>query len=223
MIRLLLVDDQNLIRRGLRALLKTDPELEIVGESENGRDAIDTIATVQPDVVLMDIRMPIVDGVEATRIICAQAAAPKVLVLTTFDDREYVTQALQAGAAGYLLKDTPFEELTQAIRLVTKGYTQLGPGLASKLLMQHAPPSTLSVSDAWRELTPREQEIVEAIATGASNREIAAALFIAEKTVKNRITSILSKLNLRDRTQLAIVALQQGSIDERQADNRPNQ
>ncbi len=224
MIRLLLVDDQNLIRRGLRALLKTDPELEIVGEAENGRDAIDLIATLQPDVVLMDIRMPIVDGVAATRIICTQALAPKVLVLTTFDDREYVTQALQAGAAGYLLKDTPFEELTQAIRLVTKGYTQLAPGLASKLLLHSPPPpSTLAVSDAWHELTPREQEIVEAIATGASNREIAATLFIAEKTVKNRITSILSKLNLRDRTQLAIVAIQQGSIDELHTDNdRPN-
>jgi DNA-binding NarL/FixJ family response regulator len=214
MIRLLLVDDQTLIRRGLRALLKTDPELEIVGEAENGREAIDLIAALQPDVVLMDIRMPIVDGVEATRIICAQSAAPKVLVLTTFDDREYVTQAIQAGAAGYLLKDTPFEELTQAIRLVTKGYTQLGPGLASKLLAPPAPPSTLIVADAWQELTPREQEIVAAIASGASNREIATTLFIAEKTVKNRITSILSKLNLRDRTQLAIVALQQhSSID----------
>lgn len=156
MIRLLLVDDQNLIRRGLRALLKTDAELEIVGEAENGREAIDLIAALQPDVVLMDIRMPIVDGVEATRIICARSPAPKVLVLTTFDDREYVTQALQAGAAGYLLKDTPFEELTQAIRLV-KGYTQLGPGLARKLLVQPAPPSTLTVADAWHELTPREQ------------------------------------------------------------------
>jgi DNA-binding NarL/FixJ family response regulator len=208
MIRVLLVDDQNLIRRGLRALLKTDSELEIVGEAENGSEAIDLIPTVRPDVVLMDIRMPIVDGVEATRIICARSDAPKVLVLTTFDDREYVTQAIQAGAAGYLLKDTPFEELTQAIRLVTKGYTQLGPGLASKLLVPPAPSSTLIVADAWQELTPREQEIVAAIATGASNREIAATLFIAEKTVKNRITSILSKLNLRDRTQLAIVALQ---------------
>ncbi len=211
MIRLLLVDDQNLIRRGLRALLKTDPDLEIVGEAENGRDAIDLIGTLQPDVVLMDIRMPILDGVAATQIICPQYPATKVLVLTTFDDREYVMQALQAGAAGYLLKDTPFEELTQAIRLVHKGYTQLGPGLASKVLAQPTPPGTLTVSAAWYELTPREQEIVKAIASGASNREIAEALFIAEKTVKNRITSILSKLNLRDRTQLAIIALQKGS------------
>jgi DNA-binding NarL/FixJ family response regulator len=209
MIRLLLVDDQNLIRRGLRALLRTDPELEIVGEAENGREAIDLSAMLQPDVVLMDIRMPIMDGVAATQTICAQCPQSKVLVLTTFDDREYVTQALQAGAVGYLLKDTPFEELTQAIRLVTRGYTQLGPGLASKLLIQPPPPSPLTVSDGWQELTPREREIVEAIAMGASNREIAATLFIAEKTVKNRITSILSKLNLRDRTQLAIVALQQ--------------
>ena len=214
MIRLLLVDDQNLIRRGLRALLKTDPDLEIIGEAENGRDAIDLVGTLQPDVVLMDIRMPILDGVEATRAICQQFPLTKVLVLTTFDDREYVTQALQAGAVGYLLKDTPFEELTQAIRLVEKGYTQLSPGLASKVLAQPTTQLTLSVAATWDELTPKEQEIVDAIAAGASNREIAETLFIAEKTVKNRITSILSKLNLRDRTQLAIVALQKGSADD---------
>ena len=208
MIRLLLVDDQNLIRRGLRALLKTDLDLEIVGEAENGSEAIDLVATLQPDVVLMDIRMPMLDGVEATRAICQQFPQTKVLVLTTFDDREYVTQALQAGASGYLLKDTPFEELTQAIRLVKRGYTQLGPGLASKVLAQPTPQATLTVSAAWDDLTPREQEIVDAVANGASNREIAESLFIAEKTVKNRITSILSKLDLRDRTQLAIVALQ---------------
>lgn len=214
MIRLLLVDDQNLIRRGLRALLKTDPDLEIIGEAENGRDAIDLVGTLQPDVVLMDIRMPILDGVEATRAICQQFPLAKVLVLTTFDDREYVTQALQAGAVGYLLKDTPFEELTQAIRLVEKGYTQLSPGLASKVLAQPTTQLTLTVAATWDELTPKEQEIVDAIAAGSSNREIAEALFIAEKTVKNRITSILSKLNLRDRTQLAIVALQKGSADD---------
>ena len=122
--------------------------------------------------------------------------------------------SLQAGAVGYLLKDTPFEELTQAIRLVEKGYTQLSPGLASKVLAQPTTQLTLSVAATWDELTPKEQEIVDAIAAGASNREIAETLFIAEKTVKNRITSILSKLNLRDRTQLAIVALQKGSADD---------
>lgn len=233
MIRLLLVDDQTLIRRGLRALLTTDPELEVVGEGENGRDAIsllegfcvgdstgrdyananDLVANLQPDLVLMDIRMPVMDGVEGTREICRRFPQIKVLVLTTFDDREYVFQALEAGASGYLLKDTPFEELTQAIRLVCKGYTQIGPGLAHKVLAQPSPQTNLNVSDGWDRLTPREQEIIRLIAQGASNREIAQALFIAEKTVKNRITNILSQLDLRDRTQLAIVAIQQRTID----------
>lgn len=210
MIRLVLVDDQSLIRRGLRALLKTDADLEVIGEAENGQEAIALVETLRPEVVIMDIRMPVMDGVESTHVICQQFPQVKVLVLTTFDDREYVAKALQAGASGYLLKDTPFDELTLAIRLVHKGHTQLGPGLASKALAQPPPPNALAVSNQWDALTPREQEIIFLIAQGASNREIAKALFIAEKTVKNRITSILSQLNLRDRTQLAIVALQKG-------------
>jgi DNA-binding NarL/FixJ family response regulator len=214
MIRVLLADDQNLIRRGLRALLKTDPQLEIVGEADNGQEAIALVEALQPNVVLMDIRMPVMDGVVSTREICQHFPQTKVLMLTTFDDREYVTQALQAGASGYLLKDTPFEELTQAIRLVHKGYTQLGPGLASKALTQTSPQSALEIPESWEQLTPREQEIIALIAQGASNREIAQVLFIAEKTVKNRITNILSQLNLRDRTQLAIVALQKGIANQ---------
>lgn len=212
MIRLVLVDDQSLIRRGLRALLKTDLELEVVGEAENGKTAIDLVATLQPDLVLMDVRMPVMDGVLATREICQCFPQIKVLVLTTFDDREYVTQALQSGASGYLLKDTPFEELTQAIRLVHKGYTHLGPGLGNKMMMQSSTLTTPIIADEWAKLTPKELEIVRAIAQGASNREIAQTLFIAEKTVKNRITNILSQLNLRDRTQLAIVAIQTGIV-----------
>jgi DNA-binding NarL/FixJ family response regulator len=213
MIRLLLVDDQSLIRRGLKALLKTDPELEVVGEAENGQEAIALVEALQPNVVLMDVRMPVMDGVEGTREICQQFPQIKVLILTTFDDQDYVTQALQAGASGYLLKDTPFEELTQAIRLIQKGYTQLGPGVSGRVLAQPSPPKTLEVAEAWNDLTVRDLEIVCLIAQGASNREIAQALFIAEKTVKNRITNILSQLNLRDRTQLAIVALQKGMPD----------
>jgi DNA-binding NarL/FixJ family response regulator len=213
MIRTILVDDQSLIRRGLRALLKTDPEVEIVGEAENGRAAIELVATLHPDLVLMDVRMPIVDGVAGTHEICQRFPQTKVLILTTFDDREYVTQALQAGASGYLLKDTPFAELTQAIRLAHRGYTQLGPGLASKVLMQSASPLTLAGSEGWEQLTPRDREIVWLVTQGANNREIAQTLFIAEKTVKNRLTNILSQLNLRDRTQLAIVALQKGIGD----------
>lgn len=200
MIRLLLVDDQPLLRRGMRALLKSDGELEIVGEAGDGKAAIAQVAALEPDVVLMDIRMPVMDGVAATRALCQQTAA-KVLILTTFDDQEYVVQALHYGASGYLLKDTPFEELTQAIRLVHKGYTQLSPGLARKLVAQMTPPTA---PPDLSNLTPREQEILQWIARGASNREIAQTLYISEKTVRNHVTSILSRLGLRDRTQAAI-------------------
>lgn len=211
MIRILLVDDQSLIRRGLRALLKTDPELEVIGEAENGKEAIALAETLQPDIVIMDIRMPIMDGVAATQVICQKFPDIKVLILTTFDDQDYVNQALQYGASGYLLKDTPFEELTQTIRLVHKGYTQIGPGLAPKIQKRSLELSP-NVLTAWKDLTPKDLQIITFIAQGYSNREIAKTLFIAEKTVKNRITNILSILNLRDRTQLAIMALQQGII-----------
>ncbi|NJN57714.1 MAG: response regulator transcription factor [Leptolyngbyaceae cyanobacterium SL_5_9] len=210
MIRLLLVDDQPLLRRGMKALLKTDSELEVIGEASHGEEAIaflencatQTAALLPhgcPDVVLMDVRMPIMDGVAATSAICERFAFAKVLILTTFDDQEYVVQALRYGASGYLLKDTPFEELTQAIRLVHKGYTQLSPGLAGKIVAQAPlpPPNLMN-------LTPREQEILHWIAKGASNREIAQALYISEKTVRNHITHILSTLGLRDRTQAAL-------------------
>jgi DNA-binding NarL/FixJ family response regulator len=207
MIRLLLVDDQDLIRRGMRALLKSDADLQVVGEAANGQEAIALVETLQPDVVLMDVRMPVMDGVAATQAICQQFLTTKVLVLTTFDDQEYVSQALRNGASGYLLKDTPFEDLTQAIRLVQKGYTQIAPGLASKAMAQTPTPATLPPSDL-PELTAREQEILRLIAQGASNREIAQELYIAEKTVRNHVTSILSRLGLRDRTQAAIAALQ---------------
>jgi DNA-binding NarL/FixJ family response regulator len=207
MIRILLADDQSLIRRGLKALLKSDPELEVIGEAENGRESIDLTATLQPDIVLMDIRMPIMDGVLATREIRQKFPHVKVLILTTFNDQEYVTQSLHCGASGYLLKDTPFEELTQAIRLVDKGYTQIGPGLALKIQAQKSWHFSSALS-AWQDLTPKDLEIISLIAQGNSNQEIANVLYIAEKTVKNRITNILSQLNLRDRTQLAILALQ---------------
>jgi DNA-binding NarL/FixJ family response regulator len=210
LITLILADDQSLIRRGLKALLKTDPELAVVGEAENGREAIALTETLQPDIVIMDIRMPIMDGVVATREICQRFPNIKVLILTTFNDQDYVAQALQYGASGYLLKDTPFEELTQTIRLVHKGYTQIGPGLAPRVQRswQLAP----DVLATWQDLTPKDLEIISFIAQGASNREIADTLYLAEKTVKNRITNILSMLNLRDRTQLAIVALKQQII-----------
>lgn len=208
MLRLLLVDDEKLIRRGLKALLKLAPELEIVGEAENGRDALIMVESLKPDVVLMDVRMPIMDGVAATKEIVARFPKTKVLILTTFADEDYVVRALRHGASGYLLKDTPTEELAQAIGLVHKGYTQLGPGIGK--VMEQIPSTIKSRPDGWDELTEREVEILQLIAKGFNNREIAEMLYISEKTVKNHITRILQRLNLRDRTQVAIMAISLG-------------
>jgi DNA-binding NarL/FixJ family response regulator len=211
MIRLLLVDDQVLVREGLRSLLEAKPDLEVVGEAENGQQAVAEAIVLLPDVVLMDVRMPIMDGVAATRSLHDQAPQIKVLILTTFGDEEYVTQAMRYGAQGYLLKDTPSEELAEAIRAVQKGYTHFGPGLFEKMIaapvvdVVEAPTSELP---EYEELTPREQEVLRLIAAGKSNREIAAALYISERTVKNHVNSILRRLNLRDRTQAAIWATQ---------------
>jgi DNA-binding NarL/FixJ family response regulator len=206
MIRILIADDQSLIRKGLRALLETDEEFVVVAEAENGQEAIALTEKFQPDVVLMDIQMPVVDGVAGTREICRKFPASRVLVLTTFADYEYVSQALQAGACGYLLKNTPYEELNQAIRLVHKDYTHIGPGLLQSAMTTHKT-NLPFIPEKLPDLTQREQEIVYWLTKGSSNREIAQALFISEKTVKNNISNILSRLNLRDRTQLAILAL----------------
>jgi DNA-binding NarL/FixJ family response regulator len=209
-IKVLLVDDQSLIREGLKALLELESDLEVIGEAENGRDAINLIAKLQPDVVLMDIRMPIMDGVAATKEIRSSFSDVKVLVLTTFDNDEYVTAALQNGAMGYLLKDTPSEELAVAIRAVKKGYTQLGPGIAAKLMTQFSSTPTINPTQtpptSLAELTPREKDVLRLIASGANNKEIAQQLFISEGTVKNHVTNILNRLHLRDRTQAAIFA-----------------
>lgn len=204
MIRLLVVDDQRLIRQGLNALLKLETSLQIIGEAADGHEAIQQVEVLKPDVVLMDVRMPNMDGVAATRDICQRFPETKVLVLTTFDDDEYVAQAVRYGASGYLLKDTPPEELVQAIHAVHKGYTHLGPGLANKLVQQA--PQQVTLPPGWTELTPREHDILRLIAQGANNQEIAEALYISEKTVKNHLTSIFSRLNVRDRTQAAILA-----------------
>jgi len=210
MIRVLLVDDQSIIRRGLKALLKFETSLQIIGEAENGEMAIAQVEALQPDVVLMDIRMPIMDGVAATREIKQRFGQTQILILTTFDDQEYVTQALKYGAAGYLLKDTPPEELVQGIQAVAKGYTHLSPGLMTKLMQFNNTSVTSNTAPiitppGWDELTPREKEILELIGEGATNREIAEKLYISEKTVKNHLTHIFSRLNLRDRTQAAIL------------------
>jgi DNA-binding NarL/FixJ family response regulator len=206
MIRIILVDDQSLIRRGLKALLESDTAFQVVGEGENGADAVRLVEQLQPDVVLMDIQMPQVDGIAGTREICQRFPAVRVLVLTTFPNQQYVSDAISAGASGYLLKNTPFEELSQALHWVIRGYTQIGPGLTPIMSATHH----ISLPDAWHDLTPREREIIQWILKGSSNLEIAQALCLSEKTVKNNVTQILSRLDLRDRTQLAITALRGG-------------
>ncbi|PZD74314.1 Transcriptional regulatory protein DegU [Acaryochloris thomasi RCC1774] len=204
MIRLLLVDDQGIVREGLRSLLDAKPDLEVIGEAENGQQAVEQAIALQPDVILMDVRMPIMDGVAATRTLHEQAPHLKVLILTTFDEDDYVTRAMRQGAKGYLLKDTPSNELAEAIRAVQKGYTHLGPGLFDKVMT--ATPAAPPPPPEINELTPRELEVLQLIAAGKSNREIADALYISERTVKNHVNSILKRLNLRDRTQAAILA-----------------
>ena len=213
MIRLLIVDDQTLVRQGLKSLLDARPDMEVVGEAQNGEEALEQVAQLKPDLVLMDVRMPVMDGVVATQEICQRFPGTRILVLTTFDDDDYVGPAIRYGAIGYLLKDTPSEELAQAIRAAHKGYTQLGPGLLQKALAYVPSPDPLLSDDssssdrtALAKLTQREREVLALIAKGSSNREIAKALCITEKTVKNHVTNILSRLNLRDRTQAAILA-----------------
>lgn len=209
-IRLLLVDDQQIVRQGLRSLLEAKPDLEVVGEAENGQQAITQVETLHPDIVLMDVRMPVMDGVAATRLIHQRFSQTKVLVLTTFDDDEYVSQAMRVGARGYLLKDTHSDDLAAAIRAVHKGYTQLGPGLIEKAIAPTSPTigvqHPMSLPPELARLTAREREVLSLIVAGANNREIAESLYISERTVKNHITHILSQLNVRDRTQAAIFA-----------------
>jgi DNA-binding NarL/FixJ family response regulator len=215
MIRILLVDDQTIIRQGLRSLLESQADFQIVGEAENGKSAIALVKQLydtpeQPDLILMDVRMPVMDGVAAIKKLSEQFSFIPVLVLSTFDDDEYITQAMQFGAKGYLLKDTAIEDIAVAIRTAIKGYTQLGPGLFQKFLTsscQYDSPSQ-ELSTTLQALSPREKEVLSLIAQGASNKEIAQKLYIAERTVKAHVTSILSQLNLRDRTQAAILATQ---------------
>lgn len=214
MIKLLLVEDQEIVRRGLKTLLEIKPDLEVIGEAGNGQQAVELVESFYdraqpPDVVLMDIRMPVMDGVTATQRLCQQFPDIKILVLTTFDDTKYVTEALRSGAKGYLLKDTPSEELAEVIRSIDRGYTQFGPGILEKLIATTpvaAKAQSTELPPGITDLTTREREVLRLIATGASNREIAQALFLSEGTVRNHISHILTRLNLRDRTQAAIVA-----------------
>ena len=206
MIQILLVDDQPLFREGLASLLVLEKDLEVVGEANHGREAIKLAEKLQPDVILMDVRMPVCNGVEATREIQARFPWIRILVLTTFDEDEYVFQSLEVGALGYLLKSTPAKQVAIAIRNVQQGYSHLGPTIAPKVFSQVISPLE-SAQTNWQTIfNSRELEILRLLGQGHSNREIAAALHLTEGTVKNHMTNIFCQLGVRDRTQAALWA-----------------
>ena len=214
-LRLLLVDDQKLMREGLRILLELEPDLKVVGEAENGEAALAAYAKHQPDVVLMDVRMPGMDGVEATWRLRERWPQARVIILTTFNDDEYVFEGLRAGALGYLLKDVSGAELAQAVRTVAAGGALIEPSVAQKVLAEFArlvPPARPPDEGLPEPLTEREREVLRLLTRGLSNREIGARLSLAEGTVKNYVTQILQKLGVRDRTQAAVRARELGVI-----------
>lgn len=216
MIRVLLCDDQAIVSEGLQVILRQAPGLEVVGIANHGLEAVELTARLQPDVVLMDLRMPVMNGIQATQQICQHHPATRVLVLTTYDDDGWVFDAIRAGASGYLLKDAPREQIVGAIRSTAAGDTHIDPKVAGKLFayVAHpgsapAAPSTLAV-----ELSAREREILALLAHGCSNAEIAERLFLSKGTVQNYVSSLFTKLDVTDRTQAAILALRYGLADE---------
>ncbi|MFI7278031.1 response regulator [Streptomyces sp. NPDC049879] len=209
-VRVLIADDQMMVREGFSVLLGAQPGIEVAGEAVDGRDAVERAAELRPDVVLMDIRMPVMNGIDATRAITAAGeSAPRVLVLTTFDLDEYVYQALRAGASGFLLKDASARQLAEGVRLVAAGEALLAPTVTRRLIAEFARLDTVPRPPARERLgtlTERETEVLALVAQGLSNAEIAAHLVVAESTVKTHVSRILVKLDLRDRTQAAVLA-----------------
>jgi DNA-binding NarL/FixJ family response regulator len=214
-IKVLLADDHELVRGGLKAMLGARDDIEVVGEASDGAEAVEEAIRLRPDVLLMDIRMPRLDGIEATRRLTAHAGAPRVLVLTTFDLDEYVYEALRAGAAGFLLKDAPPGQIAEAIRTVATGDQMLAPAVTKRLVERFVkrPPPDTAREQRFEELTEREAEVLRHVARGLSNAEIAERLFLSEATVKTHLTRILSKLGLRDRVQAVVLAYESGLVE----------
>jgi DNA-binding NarL/FixJ family response regulator len=212
MIRVLIADDQLLVRTGFRLILSGEPGLEVVGEARDGAEAAALAAELTPDVVLMDVRMPDVDGIEATRRIVIDETSPRVLVLTTFDLDDIVYDALRAGASGFLLKDAPEERLLTAIQVVAEGGSLFAPSVTRRLIEEFSRRAPTAPAPALDELTARELEVLRLLAQGLSNAEIAARLVVSEHTVKTHVARILQKLDLRDRTQAVVLAYESGLV-----------
>jgi DNA-binding NarL/FixJ family response regulator len=212
---LVICDDQGMVRAGFRSLLDGEPDLEVVGEAANGEEAVDVVRRLAPDVTLMDIRMPVLDGIAATRRILEEGVPTRVLVLTTFDLDEYVFEALRAGASGFLLKDAPADELAAAIRVVAAGESLLAPGVTRRVIdafVQRAPRTAGDRDERIASLTPREVEVLGLLARGLSNLDIAERLFVSEGTTKTHVSNVLMKLGLRDRVQAVIFAYENGVV-----------
>jgi DNA-binding NarL/FixJ family response regulator len=214
MISIFIVDDQDLVREGLRMLLESEPDLQVIGEAGNGNQALAQVRNIDPDVILMDVRMPVMDGIEATARLIHGGCRARILMLTTFNLDEYVYRAMKAGASGFLLKDASREQLAHAVRTVSGGQALLAPAITRRLIEDFCrgpAPATANPSTTWK-LTAREVTVVRLIAQGLSNAEMAAKLFLSEATIKSHVARILAKLGLRDRVQVAVFAYEAGIV-----------